>query len=419
VNSAARTATHPRTWAIPLALLLGLAILFPAIYLSATVDPQKHLVGLPVGLVVSEQTIDAPRSAAEVVAGAIEEGAGPEIAFTRMSASELADGMSDDSVAGAVVVPAGFDRSIASLLPGSGVVTVPTVEILSNAGDGGLSAGLLSGNVAPLLRGVATGLGAELVASTGGAALPAANLALLEQPFSVTSAAYAELPANAGLGTSAFYFALVLVLLGFVGAAMISPIVDSALGFAPSEIGPLVQRRPVVDASRLQTLVAKYGVLLVGAPMAALATQLVATVVVGIPVSDPLMLWLFSTATIMAIGTSALTVFAIFGNGIGALVNTMFFIALSMTSSGGTVPLAATPPFFRWLSEFEPFRAVVDGIRALFYFSGNTEAGLAEAWTRVGVGGAVGILLGVAVTAVYGRVRMFARHPRPEPSTAL
>jgi ABC-type multidrug transport system permease subunit len=130
------------------------------------------------------------------------------------------------------------------------------------------------------------------------------------------------------------------------------------------------------------------------------------------------MLWLFSTATIMAIGTSALTVFAIFGNGIGALVNTMFFIALAMTSSGGTVPLAATPPFFQWLSEFEPFRAVVDGVRALLYFSGNADAGLAEAWLRVAVGGAIGVLLGVTVTALYGRVRLFSRHPRPEPSTA-
>jgi hypothetical protein len=419
VNSAARTAIHPRTWAIPLVLLVGLAILFPAIYLSATVDPQRHLVDLPVGIVVAEQSIDAPRSAAGMVADGIEAAAGPEIAFSRMSADELAAGMRNDSIAGAVVIPPDFDRSLASLLPGSGVVTVPTVEILSNAGDGGLSAGLLSGNVAPLLRGVATGLGAELVASTGGAALPAANLALLEQPFSVTSAAYAELPANAGLGTSAFYFALVLVLLGFIGAAMIGPIVDSALGFAPSEIGPLVQRRPVVDASRLQTLVAKFGVLLLGAPMAALATQLVATVVVGIPVSDPLMLWLFSTATIMAIGTSALTVFAIFGSGIGALVNTMFFIALSMTSSGATVPLAATPAFFRWLSEFEPFRAVADGVRALFYFGGNAEAGLAEAWVRLAVGGAIGILLGVAVTIAYGRVQKFARHPRLEPFTAI
>jgi hypothetical protein len=130
------------------------------------------------------------------------------------------------------------------------------------------------------------------------------------------------------------------------------------------------------------------------------------------------MLWLFSTATIMALGTSALTVFAIFGNGIGALVNTMFFIALSMTSSGGTVPLAATPAFFRWLSEFEPFRAVVDGVRALLYFSGNADAGLTEAWARVAIGGVVGILLGVMITSLYGRVQMFTRQPRLEPSTA-
>ncbi|MFJ3407884.1 YhgE/Pip domain-containing protein [Promicromonospora sp. NPDC090134] len=417
MHPTARIVAHPRTWAVPIVFLVGLAVLFPAVYLFATVDPQKHLTDLPVALVIEEQTIDSPPSAAGAVADAIEDGAGTEIAFTRMTPSELADGMGNDTVAGAVVIPADFDQSIASLLPGSDTATVPTVDIRTNAGDGGLSGGLVTGNLAPVLRGVASGLGAQLAASAGGDALPAANQALLATPFDVVSAPYAELPANAGLGTSAFYYALVLVLLGFVGASMISPIVDSALGFAPSEVGPLVQRRPYIAASRLQTLLAKFGILLAGAPVAALAAQLVAVGPVGIPVSDPVTLWLFSTATIMAIGTSAMTVFAIFGNGIGALVNTMFFIALSMTSSGGTVPLAATPTLYRWLSEFEPFRAVVDGVRALLYFSGNPDAGLTEAWVRVAIGGAIGILLGITITALYGRVRMFTRHPHLEPST--
>jgi uncharacterized phage infection (PIP) family protein YhgE len=418
VHPATRIVTHPRTWAIPIVFLLGLAILFPAIYLSATVDPQKHLADLPVGLVVGEQADDGSPSAAVAVADAIERGSGSKIAFTRMTRGELEASMSGDAIAGAVVIPADFDESIASLFPGAETVKIPTVEILTNAGDGGLSAGLVTGNLTPLLRGVASGLGADLSDSVGDAPLPAANEVLLATPFSVVSTSYADLPANAGLGTSAFYYALVLVLLGFVGASMISPIVDSALGFAPSELGPLVQRRPYVAASRMKTLLGKFGILLAGAPIAALATQLVATGLVGIPVSDPVMLWLFSTATVMAIGTSALTVFAIFGNGIGALVNTLFFIALSMTSSGGTVPLAATPGFFRWLSEFEPFRPIVDGIRALFYFAGDADAGLAEAWARVAIGGAVGVLLGMAITALYGRVRIFTRHPHTQPTPA-
>jgi hypothetical protein len=414
VHVTTRIVAHPKTWAVPIVFLLGLGILFPAIYLSATVDPQEHLADLPVGLVIAEQTADGSPSTAAAVADAIEREAGSQIAFTRMTPGEMADSMSDDAIAGAVVIPADFDESIASLFPGTETVKVPTVKILTNAGDGGLSAGLVTGNLTPLLRGVASGLGDDLSESVGDAPLPAANKVLLTAPFNVLSRSFSELPANSGLGTSAFYYALVLVLLGFVGASMISPIVDSALGFAPSELGPLVQRRPYVAASRVKTLLAKFGILLAGAPIAALATQLVATGPVDIPVSDPVMLWLFSTATVMAIGTSALTVFAIFGNGIGALVNTLFFIALSMTSSGGTVPLAATPGFFRWLSEFEPFRPIVEGIRALLYFAGG--AGLAEAWARVAVGGAVGILLGLAVTALYGRVRMFTRHPRAEPT---
>ena len=409
MKSTIRTLVHPRTWSIPIVFLIGLAVLFPAIYLSATVDPQENLADLPIGLVVEEQSPATGASAASAVAEAIEGGAGTELAIERMTAAELADRMSNDSIAGAVVIGADFDQSIASLLPGATTVTVPSVTIVTNAGDGGLSNGLVVGNLTPLLKGIASGLGQQL--SAGPAPLPAANQALLETPFTVASAAYAALPAHSGLGTSAFYYALVLVLLGFIGAAMISPLVDSALGFAPSEVGPIVQRRPYVGASRVQTLLGKFGIMLAGAPIAALGAQLVATGPVGISVSHPVLMWLFSTATIMAIGTSALTVFAIFGNGVGALANTMFFIALSMTSSGGTVPLEATPPFFRWLSEFEPFRPIVDGIRALLYFDGNPAAGLADAWVRVGIGGAIGILLGLAVSALYGRVPRFSRHP--------
>jgi ABC-type polysaccharide/polyol phosphate export permease len=115
---------------------------------------------------------------------------------------------------------------------------------------------------------------------------------------------------------------------------------------------------------------------------------------------------------IAAVGTSALAVFSVFGSGIGSLVNTLFFVALAMVSSGGTVPLTATPSFFRWFAAISPFRHVVDGTRSLFYFDGNLQAGLGSAWASVAIGGTLGLLLGLVVTTLYGRVGAFSRHPR-------
>ena len=210
---------------------------------------------------------------------------------------------------------------------------------------------------------------------------------------------------------SAFYYSLVLVLVSFIGASLVNPLVDSALGFIPSELGPLVARQPYTDVSRRATFLAKVAILVTSAPLAALATQLVAALF-GVSVGDPVWLWLYSAAVIAAIGTSALAVLAIFGPGIGSLVNTLFFVAASMVSSGGTVPLEATPRAFDWFSAIAPFRHVVDGTRAQFYFDGNLSAGLGSAWITVLAGGLAGLALGALVTSAYARVPAFSRHPR-------
>lgn len=404
-----------RAWLLPILLIVGLAATLPAIYLASTVDPQRHLSGMPVGLVVEAQAGAATPDFAEGVAAAIEAGTGTTLAITRMTHHELATAMDSDRIAGAVVIPADFDTSIASLFPGASSSTVPTVTILTNAGDGGLSSGLLVSNLTPALRGVADGLGKQLIQSTPRSELSAANLALLSQPFETASRAYKPLPDHAGLGMSAFYFSLVLVLIGFIGASLTNPLVDSALGFIPSELGPLVARQPYTAVSRRRTFLAKVAILVTAAPPAALAIQLVAAVF-GVTVDEPITLWLYSTAVIAAIGTSALAVFAVFGSGIGSLVNTLFFVALAMVSSGGTVPIAATPQFFHLFSVISPYRHVVDGTRSLFYFDGNLDAGLGSAWTSLAVGGTLGLALGLVVTTLYGRVDAFSRHPHEKPA---
>src|SRR6478752_4806068 len=117
-----------RTWLVPILLIVGLAVALPAVYLAGTVDPQGHLSGLPVGLVVEEQTPGGGLGAADDVARAIERGTEDRLSVTR-------------------------------LMPGAGTITVPVVSILTNAGDGGLSTGLLVGNLTPVLQQIAGQLG--------------------------------------------------------------------------------------------------------------------------------------------------------------------------------------------------------------------------------------------------------------------
>jgi uncharacterized phage infection (PIP) family protein YhgE len=404
-----RVLVAPRTWLMPIILLVGLAVALPAVYLGATANPQGNLADLPIALVVESQVgaSGAPASA-EKVADAIEGNAQDTLAFTRMTSNELYTAMREDRVAGAVIIPANFDASVASLLPGSTNVSIPTVRIATNAGDGGLSNGLVLGNVTPLIQSVANGFGKQLTSTTP---LAPANAALLAEPFHVEAAPFQPLPDNSGLGTSAFYYSLILVLIAFIGASLVNPLVDSALGVVPSEIGPLITRQPYTAVTRTRTFVAKAVILAIASPLAAAALQGMAAAI-GVTSARSVELWLFSTAVIAAIGTSALAIFAVLGPGIGSLVNTLFFVALAMVSSGGIVPLEATPALFRLISEISPFRHVIDGARSLFYFDGNVAAGLGEAWLSIAIGGSIGLILGLAVTTLYGRIGRFSRHPR-------
>ncbi|GAB2832043.1 ABC transporter permease [Microbacterium insulae] len=401
--------TPRRTWLMPVVLIVALAVILPSVYLSATADPQEHLADLPVAVVIEPQSQRLAGAPSGLMGDAILEHTGP-VRFAAMTGDELEAAMAVDRVAGAVVIPADFDASISSLFPGTRPVVVPEIAVLVNAGDGGLSNGLVAANVTPLLDDAAKRMGDALVDSVQGH-LPAANHALLSDPVDVSVRPYAPLPAHSGLGTSAFYFALVLVLIAFIGASLTNPLVDAALGVIPSELGPLVARRPYAAISRTRTLLTKVAILFAAAPVASAALIAIAG---GLGVAAPswLALWAFSTTVIAAIGTSALAVFAVLGPGIGSLVNTLFFVALAMVSSGGIVPLEATPGFIRFVSLISPFRYAIDGIRSLMYFDGNLAAGLGDAWVTVVIGGLAGLLFGVCVTTLYGRVARFSRHPR-------
>jgi uncharacterized phage infection (PIP) family protein YhgE len=406
-----------RTWLLPALLIVLLAAILPAIYLAATADPQRNVKAMPVALVLEQQSASQGPRVANRVADAVETGAGDALAFMRMTPAELRAAMHEDRVAGAVLIPASFDASVASLFPGASSSAQPTVTILTNAGDGGLSSGLVVGRLTPILSRISAGVGSELIEGYAGSTLPSANRALLAKPFDISAAPFEPLPDASGMGTSAFYFSLILVLVAFVGASLVGPLVDASLGVIPSEVGPLVARRPYTPVSRRRTFLLKAAILVAVAPVAALVVQLVAAVF-GVGAPHSMHLWLFATAVIAAIGTSALAVFAVFGPGLGSLVNMLFLVALAMVSSGGIVPLEATPPFFHWLSVVAPFRHVIDGVRSLLYFDGNLTAGLGSAWISVILGGAAGLLLGVGVTTLYGRVGRFSRHPVASDATA-
>ena len=409
--------THPGTWMLPMLVVLVLALTVPAVYLGGTIDPPGNVHNLPVGLVVEQQSVTDPNgSAAEALATAIADHVDTAaIALRRLDAGEEARQIGNGTLYGAVRIPADFDAQIAALRSGApGAPVHPVVHLDTNPATGAMVTSLISGQLAPVLAGVGTEFGHRLLASAPPETTAAAASALAA-PFSVATAPLDPLPSHTGMGTSAFYYAVVLVLLGLVGASAIQPLIDASSGFLPTEIGPIVRRRPYLHLSRLQSLVRKWLIMVAAAPIAAALAQLVAGPGLGMPIDRPWLLWLFGTSTVAAVGIGALTVFACFG-ALGPLINMFFFVALAMPSSAGTVPLEAVPGFYRAIAHFEPMRPVVRGLRSILYFGSAPGSGLSSAWwTVAGLAGAA-ILIGLVAVRAFDRVAASARHPELNPA---
>ena len=130
------------------------------------------------------------------------------------------------------------------------------------------------------------------------------------------------------------------MLAGFIGGNLIHTGVDTALGYADSEIGPWHTRRPTVPINRTQTLLLK---MLMTAGISVLTTSMVMLACIaalGMDATHIPLLWIFSYCACLAIGLGVQAINAAFG-GIGQLVSMFVFIALALPSSGATVPLQA------------------------------------------------------------------------------
>ncbi|MCZ0981702.1 DUF3533 domain-containing protein [Streptomyces diastatochromogenes] len=193
-----------------------------------------------------------------------------------------------------------------------------------------------------------------------------------------------------------------LVLGGMLGANVIHLQVDTALGYVANDKGPFRVLKPLQHASRVHHFLV-CSVLMVVLSMVTSALALAAAVgVVGIDASHLPMLWLFGTCATAAMGVTALALLAVFGTP-GPIVSMLVLIGLAIPSAGATIPIQALPDFYRFLAEFEPFRQVVDGVRSILYFGARADAGLGRAWTMVGIGFAVSLVLGLVLTRLYDR----------------
>jgi YhgE/Pip-like protein len=384
-----------------------LALLFAVFYVGANIDPTGHMKELPVGLVNADRGAGQVNLGAQITESIRKSTAnGDKIDWKVMDEKELKEELGEGKLFGALIVPAGFTSSLTSLTATTttGTPARPTLTILTNQSAGSLGSGLARTATTQAAENASLQVGKELTARTAAqqAKLPAAAHLLLADPVAITIEDGHPLDAHSGLGLTAFYYALTLVVVGMLSANVISGQVDHALGYTHNDMGPRRLHRPLLRATRVQTFA-------IGSTLMAGLSLLMGTLVMagavglmGMDASHLPLLWLYSVCAIAVAGIGALALLAVFGTP-GMLVVTLVFIGMAVPTAGATTPIEALPGFYRFLAEFEPLRQITGGIRSILYYGAQGDAGLTRGWVMMAAALVAAALFGFGVLGWYDR----------------
>lgn len=407
-------------WAAPAIIASVLAMLMTVLYIGSVVDPAAHLRGLPVAVVnedpgttIGSRHVDFGQ---QLDSGLL---SSPQVStLLGLKPSTLAQAqrtMDSNDAYATIVIPQDFT---ASLLEVSGVhsaaaipVGKPIVELLTNPRAGTEGVALATNVVQPAIARASLQIGRQLIPiAASNRASSAAAAPVLADPLSLSTIPYRPPPRHSALGLSAFYISLLTIICGFFTALILQASVDAALGYATTEIGTKWRQRPPQAISRWQTLLTKWVMAFVLSALLTGVMVAVAAGIIGMDAPTPGYLWLFTwvAAAVVAVGT--LTLLAVLGTP-GQLLALILFVYAGLASAGGTVPLEALPGFFKFLSNFEPLRQILSGVRAILYFDARADAGLTRGIVATGVGLIFWLALGTTVVTWYDRRKLFRLHP--------
>ncbi|MFF0014884.1 SNG1 family protein [Streptomyces sp. NPDC005374] len=388
-----------------------LALLFAVLYVGANIDPAGHMKNLPVGLVNADKGAAVGGKQVNLGAQITESiskstAGGDKIDWKVMDEREVKEELGKGKLYGALVVPADFTSSVTALTgtTAAGAPARPTLTVLTNQSAGSLGSSLARVATTQAAENASLHIGKELTARIGPAQekLPAAARVLLADPAAVTVKDGHPLDSHSGLGLTAFYYALALVVVGMLSANVISGQVDHTLGYTHNDLGPLRLHRPLIRATRVQTLAISSTLMAALSLLMGTLVMVGAVGIMGMDASHLPLLWLYSVCAVAVSGIGALTLLAVFGTP-GMLVATLVFIGMAVPTANATTPIQALPGFYRFLAEFEPLRQIAGGVRAILYYDAQGDAGLTRGWVMMAVGLVAAALFGFGVLGWYDR----------------
>lgn len=413
-------------------VLTLLTTLLGIMYLAYVVDPEENLHDFPIALVNQDvgETFGSPGQERRVnfgdqVADGLRKSVpADQIDLRVIGISEAERQMQSGKVYGAIIIPSDFSKrlgilGVGSVVPGDIEQPIITLQTNPRAGTYASSIVVRVGDTAfpqvnkQVGQELTRQVEAQLTPPEGGQApeLSGATRIALASPLQLIVEQYRPLPSNTGQGLTAFFYALLLLLAGVIGSMTIHTMVDANLGFVPTEYGPWYVHFPPTPISRFKTLLLKWGVMILMGTVVSLIYMLVAKAL-GMPLDNPLALFLYGAFAIIAVGITGLSILAAIGSA-GLLVNLVLFIVLGLPSSGGTVPIEATPKYFGWLAHFEPMHQVFLAVRSILYFDASGPAGLTRGFWMTLAGLVIGLVLGAVITRYYDYKGLHRGRPAP------
>jgi len=409
-----------KIWLLPAVIAAVFVTLLAFVYLGAVVNPTGHLHGLPVMVVNEDQGASVHgqdvRIGASVVKGLEQShGVASRLDLRNATLSHAKATMDRGGAYATVVIPATLSESVLAATgadgASAGVPAKASIELLENSRLGSLGVNLAAGVLTPAIEKISRRIGSNVSSlATPAAVSNPLVVADLADPVALTTSSYRPLPDHSALGLSAFYIALLSIMVGFISSTLINSSIDSALGYGATELGPHWRHRRPVAINRRQTLLVKWGAALLVTPVVTVILLLVAVGALHMYAPHLVLLWLLAALAALMIATGTLSLLSIFGS-IGQLLAMILLVYLSLASSGGTVPIQALPGFFNVVGHVEPLRQVLDGTRAIMYFGARGDAGLTHSVVVLACELAFWMIVGLAVTSWYDHKKLYRLAP--------
>ncbi|MCC3274575.1 DUF3533 domain-containing protein [Arthrobacter sp. zg-Y20] len=430
----------PRTWLLPVLVLLLLGGAGTALYIGGLGSPGKNLDHFPIAVVNQDRGADTPGGSRENLGGNITDqmrqgfDGSDEIDLRVLSWDEAQDQMRDGQIHGMMVIPETFSADALALVSGAlsdADVSRPAVTVYTNPLAGPLASSLATGAINPALDQANKSLGEQLTASAQtaqataqadlqrrlealGADLPpqleqqlaprvdGTSADLLEDPIAVTTTAFEEPPEGAALGEGAFFYSVLLMVVGVSGSVSLHFLVDARLGVAPVELGTRFVLDPPLRPGRWATYLLMWGIVVVGALPTAGLMMWVASAV-GMPIPHGALFFFTTWLSIVTVSAVTLALIALLGSA-GMILSLIYVVFMGLPSASGVVPLEALPGFFRFIAPGEPLYHMTTANRAVLYFDAEADAGLQSGIIGMLIILLIAVLVALLASLVYDRL---------------